>query len=367
MSAANTRSSAPIFVVGYMHSGTTLLHNMLAAHADVFSAPDETRFFGYLPLIRTLYPDLADDSVLSDLIAMLVELLTTGDPAKLRTAPPRYRPISLPLTDAELTELLAQASTNRDYGTIVRIVFDALAQRAGKRRWIEKTPQHVFLIDEILQAVPDALFIEIKRDPRDILASKKKRKQAMRSAQNLTPEERRIRLLERVYDPFWEALEWRLALRAGQQATHDHPERVYALRYEDLVHDPENAMRQVCDFVGLTFVPDMLQVRWWNTAEGNRQDRQGIVADAIGRWKRSLGPGELALCQMVIGPHLTQAGYAAAPTSWRGRLTVPWLVIRAGFGLIDRLIRRWRLGGFGFLLNTLKNYAKELRKLIRSR
>ncbi|MCD4686580.1 MAG: sulfotransferase [Anaerolineae bacterium] len=367
MAADQQQHNIPIFVVGYMHSGTTLLHNILAAHADVFSAPDETRYFGYLPLIRTLYPDLSNDGVLADLIAMLVELITTGDPAKLRTAPQRYRPVSLTLTDAELAGILSKAQTYRDHGATFRIVFDALTQRNGKQRWIEKTPQHVFLIDEILQAVPEALFVEIKRDPRDILASKKKRKQTTRSADGLTPEERRVRSLERVYDPFWEALEWRFALRAGQQATQHYPDRVYSVRYENLVHDPDTVMQQLCDFVGLEFTLEMLQVRWWNTAEGNRQDRQGIVSDAIGRWKRSLGPGELALCQRIAGDQLTQAGYAAAPTSWKGHLTVPWLIVRAGFGLLDRLIRRWRLGGFGFLLNTLKNYAKELRKLIRSR
>lgn len=359
--------NAPIFVVGYMHSGTTLLHNILAAHTNVFSAPDETRFFGYLPLIRTLYPDLGDDSTLADLIAMLTELITTGDPARLRTAPPHYRPTSVLLGEAELADILSDARIYRDYGATFRIVFDALAQRSGKPRWIEKTPQHVFLIDEIVRAVPGALFVEIKRDPRDILASKKKRKHAIRSADALTPEERRTRSLERVYDPFWEALEWRFALRAGQQAAQQYPDRMYSVHYEDLVHDPEPVVQRLCDFVGLEFVPEMLQVRWWNTAEGNRQDRQGIVSDAIGRWKNSLKPGELALCQRVVGTQLTRAGYAVAPTSWQGYLAVPWLITRASFGLIDRLIRRWRLGGFGFLLNTLKNYAKELRKLVRSR
>lgn len=298
---------------------------------------------------------------------MLAELIAGGNPAKLRTAPHRYRPTSFALTQAALADILAQARTQRAYGITFRIVFDAFAQCNSKQRWIEKTPQHVFLIDEILQAVPEALFVEIKRDPRDILASKKKRKQAMRAANHLTPEEHRIRSLERAYDPFWEALEWRLALRAGQQAAQRYPDQVYSVRYEDLVHDPEGVIRQLCEFAGLTFAPEMLRVRWWNTAEGNQQDRQGIVSDAIGRWKRGLGPGELALCQMVVRGQLTRAGYAVAPDSWRGRLTVPWLVIRASFGLIDRLIRRWRLGGFGFLLNTLKNYAKEFRKLVRSR
>ena len=41
------------------------------------------------------------------------------------------------------------------------------------------------------------------------------------------------------------------------------------------------------------------------------------------------------------------------------------LLLRAGVGLVDRLIRRWRLGGPRFLLNTLINYAKALRGLMR--
>ncbi len=364
MSTKEQRKRSPIFVVGYMHSGTTLLHNILAAHPDVFAAQDETRFFAYLPMIRTLYPDLTNEVVLSNLMAMLADLIKNGDPARLRTLPKHYRPNSPILTEVDFAKMISAAHEHHDHANIFRIVFDNLTQQTGSLRWIEKTPQHVFLIDEILCAVPNALFVEIIRDPRDILASKKKRK-TMQATTNLTPEEHRVKSLERVYDPFWEALEWRLALRAGQISHEKHSDRFYSLRYEDLVTDPEVVVRQLCDFLELTFWHDMLNVQWWNTAEGNRQDRSGIVSDSIGRWKRNLGEGELALCQWVVGNQFTRVGYAPATTSWTGRLSIPWLVFRAGFGLLDRLIRRWRLGGWAFLLNTLKNYSKEIRKLSR--
>jgi hypothetical protein len=367
LSSQAPRCSRPIFVVGYMHSGTTLLHNILSANSAVFAAADETRYFAYLPHLTTLYPDLADDGVLSDLIVMLVDQIEHGDPARLRTAPKRFRPAGISLTDADLATILEAAKPDRTYGAVFRIVFDFLTQRAGKTRWLEKTPQHVFLIDEILHSVPNALFVEIVRDPRDILASKKKRKQIIRAASHVQSEQKRIQTLERVYDPFWEALEWRMALRAGQRARLKHPDEVYSIRYEDLVAQPDLTIGGVCDFLDLEFRPNMLDVRWWNTAEGDRSAQTGIVSNAIGRWQATLSPAEVGLCQWIGGAPFVRAGYRRAPVSLAGRLLIPWLVVRAGLGLTDRLVRRWRLGGFSFLMNTLKNYWKELGKLAQRR
>ncbi len=359
---AENRNSAPIFIVGYMHSGTTLLHNILRANPTIFSAADETRYFGYLPLLQQLYPDLDCDSTLSNLITMLVDLIEHGNPARLRSAPRQYRPDTALLNDAERVVILNHAQQDLDYGAVFRVVFDFLAHRTGKTRWLEKTPQHVFLIDEILHSIPNALFVEIVRDPRDILASKKRRKNGVRNLTQRDPEEKRLRALERVYDPFWESLEWRLALRAGQRAHATYPKRICSIRYEDLVTDPEATIRLVCEFLELEYVPDMLDVSWWNAAEGDRSERRGFVPENIGRWTQSLNSAEVALCQWMGRGQMERAGYPLAPVSIWGRLGIPWLFLRAGWGLTDRLIRRWRLGGFKFLMNTLKNYWGELRK-----
>lgn len=358
-------ADTPIFVVGYMHSGTTLLHNILAAHPAVFAAADETRYFAYLPFLSGLYPDLRDDSVLDDLALLLADLIQRGQPARLRSLARRWRPEpeDAALSAADLAAIRVAAQP-RTYGVAFRAVLDHLAARAGKTRWLEKTPQHVFLIDEILRGIPDARFVEIVRDPRDNLASKKKRKQAIRTATQLDRAQQRIRTLERVYDPFWDALEWRLAVRAGQDARHAHPDRLHSLRYEDLIAQPETIVRAVCAFLGLDFAPEMLDVRWWNAAEGDRSERKGIVADALGRWAQTLTPAEVALAQRVAGGPFRRAGYTPAPTPLRAWLGIPWLLLRAGVGLIERLVRRWQLGGPRFLLNTLVNYGKALRRLL---
>jgi len=344
-----------------MHSGTTLLHNILAAHPVFFAAAAETRYFAYLPFLKRLYPDLDEDETLINLILMLAELIEQGGPDRLRTLPRGYRPVPPPLDEADVRAIVA-ATQPRTHGVAFRATFEHLTARAGKKRWIEKTPQHVFLVDEIRQSVPEAQFVEILRDPRDILASKKKRTRSVRATD---PAERRVRQLERVYDPLWDALEWRLAVRAGQRARATYPDHFYSVRYEDLVQQPETTVRGVCAFLGLDFSPQMLDVRWWNTAEGDRSDRKGIVSDALGRWTQTLTPAEVGLAQRVTGGEFRGAGYTPAPVPRRAWPGMVWLTVRAGGGLIDRLMRRWRLGGPRFLLNTLVNYVKALRGLVR--
>jgi len=56
---------------------------------------------------------------------------------------------------------------------VFRLVFDHLTH--GRKNPLDrKTPQHIFFVDEILRAIPDALFVEIVRDRGDALAPKKK-------------------------------------------------------------------------------------------------------------------------------------------------------------------------------------------------
>src|SRR3954454_7289203 len=70
--------SEPILVMGYMHSGTTLLRNVLGGHGAVFVVPGETKFFQKLPAFRRRYPDLRDDATLSDFVGFVVDIALNG-------------------------------------------------------------------------------------------------------------------------------------------------------------------------------------------------------------------------------------------------------------------------------------------------
>jgi hypothetical protein len=360
---ATARETAPVFVIGYMRSGTTLLHSILAAHPEVFCAAHETKFFEYGSLFRHLYPDPANETTRANLIQTLADIILNGNIRPVRRGAPGYCPAEPPLPPAEIEALLAATRPDPTYSAVYRQVFDYLAARAGKRRWIEKTPQHTYFIDAIKAAIPDVLFVEIVRDPRDVLASKKRFRQAAYTSPRFSPEERAYLQIQRVYDPFWDALAWRLAVRTVRRARERHPDSIFTLRFEQLIAEPEPTVRAVCAFVGLPFDPAMLDIKWVSTAHGVREDIRGFQSEPLGRWKDTLQPAEVLITQMLTAPYLPTFGYERASVGWRGWVGLLPLLARSGVEFFGRLYRRWRLGGLPFLMTTLANYGHELRKL----
>ena len=53
--------------------------------------------------------------------------------------------------------------------------FDVKAVSEGYERWIEKTPRHIRVIDEILKWSPESKIILIVRDGRDVACSMRDR------------------------------------------------------------------------------------------------------------------------------------------------------------------------------------------------
>src|SRR5690606_25266583 len=115
-----------------------------------------------------------------------------------------------------------------------------------------KTPNHIHYLDAILRTCPSAKIMEIVRDPRDVLASKKTRRETVWTTDRYRPEERERKHLEKAYDPLWDAISWRSAIQAGNRTYRTHPEQIQRIRYEDLVAQPKQVVRQICEFLEIT-------------------------------------------------------------------------------------------------------------------
>ena len=104
------------------------------------------------------------------------------------------------------------------------------AYRAGKARWVEKTPRHLEVPELITDTWPHARIVRIVRDPRDAAVSLTKVPFGTPSL--LTNLSVLARMNEAAADFY----------RASPQAL--------TVRYEDLVATPERELRRICDFVG---------------------------------------------------------------------------------------------------------------------
>src|SRR5262249_18818811 len=95
--------------------------------------------------------------------------------------------------------------------------------------------------DELMTLFPDLLFLNVVRDPRAQVASMN-------------------RAIIHHFDTTLNAMTWVEAHTAARALAQHHPERVLTIRYEDFLADQEHTLRKVCHFIGLEFMPQMLDV-----------------------------------------------------------------------------------------------------------
>jgi hypothetical protein len=299
---------APVFVVGAMRSGTTLLRLMLNEHSQL-AIPAESHFL--LALFRDFGPER--ELTGADLVRALA--LVTDSPEWQRD----YRH-----TETELHEAVGPGPISM--AELIDRVFRLEIAETGKPRWGDKTPQNLFRVPDLLACFPDAKVVAIVRDPRDVYLSLLGRDWAGDSSWEIG------RYIEQC-----DALVTRWRKRFP-------PERFTSVRYEDLVLDPEQTLRTVCSFADLDFEPAMLDfhehagtnVQGWELEIGaHTKLLRPVTAADVGRWRgeRSLRT-RLQLAQVVAltSDVMTDFGYdSPLPSSRRGRArAAPRLTYRLG-------------------------------------
>jgi hypothetical protein len=151
--------------------------------------------------------------------------------------------------------------------------FWADTSAAGAASWVEKTPKHVRHLAFILNAAPSSRIVLICRDPRDCVASLKRRYGRFGKA------------LRRWRHDNGRVLRWRT-----------HPQ-VSLLRYEDLVRDPQATLEELMPRLGLAFDPSQLQyhrqeVSWYGGHRGGGGGSLGADGGATQREPTQGQPSE---------------------------------------------------------------------------
>jgi Sulfotransferase family len=195
---------------------------------------------------------------------------------------------------------------------VIRAFYLLYAEREGKTRYGDKTPGYVQEMPRIQRVLPEARFIHIIRDGRDVSLSHLR----MNWGPETYAESARL---------------WRNRIRkARKQAPKiDHYMEIH---FEDLVADTEGVLRRVCDFIELDFDPVMLD--YHERAEGRlaekarelpRKNRPPQPAEArleshklakepprsdrVGMWRERMTPEEVAEYEAVAGDMLVELGY----------------------------------------------------------
>jgi hypothetical protein len=211
------------FVVGVGRSGTTLLRLMLDAHPGM-AIPPETHFLP--PMIEQF---------------SRVRVTPERVLAAIKEAPQSGLPES-GVSEEELLERLDQIRPLNAPDSI-RAFYGLYAESAGKERWGDKTPRYVTSLAKLGRAVPEARFVHMIRDGRDVALSTNRRLVELRGSKPVPAERMAKRWRHRI-----------LSARGVEQVRGRYME----IRYEDIVRETEPSLRRVCEFVELEYDPVML-------------------------------------------------------------------------------------------------------------
>jgi Sulfotransferase family len=280
------RNRAPVFVLGSPRSGTTLLYDML------LSAGGFAVYLAEANVFNLLAPRFGDFSVSSNRKKLLDAWLNS----KLFRASG--------LDSARVRESVSEQCRNS--GDFLRIVMGEICAAQGMPRWAENSPEGMLYLPLIKRQIPDALFVHILRDGRDVAASL-----ARRRFVRPFPWEDRHGLIG--CGLYWE---WIVehGRSFGKSVTADYME----VHFEQLLSHPQETLDQIGRFIDQPLNYEVIQrVAYGSVAKPNTsfyQEAENTDFNPVGRWKKSFSAEELSRFERLVGPTLIELAYEPATT-----------------------------------------------------
>ncbi len=286
------RRRCPVFVIGCPRSGTNLLYDTL------LSSGGFAVYRGRLPVYQVLIPRFGTLALLENRKKMIAAWLRSEG----------FRRSGL--DGAELTAKVLEKC--RSGGDFLRIVMDEIARKQHVVRWAFYTPDTVLRVATAKKEIPEALFVHIIRDGRDIALS-------MRKLGDFKPFpwSRRPRSLEET------ALYWEWMVQKCRRHGRDIPNDYIEIHYEDLLEDPRRTLDGLSEFLDHDLDYDRIQSAALGTIRNPnssfRDEEAAADFNPVRRWERRLSPDQVASLDWQVGNTLEAVGYprTASAHGWK--------------------------------------------------
>lgn len=279
-------------IFGIQRSGTSLLRAMLDSHPDL-AVPYETHF--WQRFLKIAGDTRGERASRQKFLNSITKVFTWDDFGLDREE------FSRQLLTVEPFTLAAG----------VRVFYNSYAARFSKPRCGDKTPSYMNIFPDISLILPEARFIHLIRDGRDVAVS----------------------LRDLWFGPGndieKQAMHWKANIL---QARHfgEQTEKYMELPYENLVNDPKGSLEKVCEFIDLPYdeametyyvsvSSRMSEINDWKDGRRTttREEIHSIHTELqspphtgrIGRWKEELSPKDRGIYENIAGNLLRELGY----------------------------------------------------------
>jgi hypothetical protein len=269
-----------VFIVGSTRSGTTLLQRMVDAHPQIAVVHETHWITRYFEKRTGLTPE---GFVTPELVPKLLE----------------YHRFPKMKVGREELERLINSDEPVSYPSFVTALFDLYGQHEGKSLVGDKTPSYVLNLPTLHGLWPEAKFVHIIRDGRDVCLS----------MLNWLSEKAQVAARRRATwteDPvLTSALWWKQRVLLGREdGSALGSELYYEIRYETLVSQPATECAALCDFLDLPYDDAMLRFyegrekadfglgakkAWRPITPGLRDWRSQMILDDIERFEAAVG------------------------------------------------------------------------------
>ena len=268
-----------IFLATPMRSGSVLLSRMLSAHPLVDMSYDSVNFFRFC---YQRYDPISDMANLKRLFSDMAHRL--------------YNRFEMTLNEEEC--LAHMGTRNLGYGQAYLSILRSLFSCTGKPIVGEQEGMAWTKIPDFLRMCPNGKVILIVRDPRDVVTSFKHSTIASGNDYLIA--------LFNVID----------AVNHGYRYRAQYPGKVYVVRFERLKIQLEAELREICTFLEIDFVADMLDQggytgrrgEKWSPTESLTFKEETDWLAPVGRWKNRIEPEDLYLCEWIGGAQIAQLG-----------------------------------------------------------
>lgn len=262
-----TDFSGPLFVVGSPRSGTKLLRDLLNRNPMINLCDPESHFIPHLYGKFGGDPDRFD----VDLDAFFAEFERMPFQVFARRM---GKPV---MTRADFDQLADARTWTDAWRVILRFYGDPDARQDAI--WGDKTPSYVRDMPLLKRILPDARFVHIIRDPRDVAMS-------VHAAWK--------------HNVFRSATKWARNVAEGRRDGAALGDDYIEIYYEDMLRDTANTLGGVCDFLGVPYADEMTSLKRPSENIGSAAGKTFIDTSNLGKFRERMRPADQKRIEEIV-------------------------------------------------------------------